>query len=128
MKRRASAEKDSGIFRPTLVRSTLHASPIMLVRVVRMTFRPEAVPDFLALFERTAPRIRAAPGCHRLDLWRDAADPARFATHSLWTDAAALDAYRASSLFRTTWAATKPLFAEPATATSYDPVWPAAGA
>lgn len=97
----------------------------MLIRVVRMTFRPEATPDFLALFERTAPRIRATPGCHHLELWRDAADPARFATHSHWTDAAALDAYRASGLFRTTWAATRALFAEPATATSYVAVWPA---
>ena len=96
----------------------------MLVRVVRMRFRPEAVPAFLVLFHRTADRIRASPGCRHLELWQDAADPAHFATHSHWDDDAALDAYRHGDLFRDTWRETKALFAAPADATSYASVWP----
>ena len=96
----------------------------MLVRLVHMTFLPERVPDFLDLFRRTAPQIRAFPGCRHLELLRVDGDDARFATHSHWTDADALDAYRHSDLFRATWAATKVLFAERPTATSYAVVWP----
>jgi len=94
-----------------------------------MTFHPEHVPAFLDLFGRTADQIRAFPGCHHLELLRAEGDTpqasgVRFATHSHWTDAAALDVYRHSDLFRTTWAATKVLFAERAVATSFTIVWP----
>ena len=92
-----------------------------------MTFHPEHVPAFLDLFERTAAQIRAFPGCHHLELLRadgDLSGGVRFATHSHWADAEALDAYRHSDLFRTTWAATKVLFAERAVATSHTVVWP----
>ena len=83
----------------------------MLIRTVRMTFHPARVPDFLALFAGARPKIAAQPGCRHLALWRDARYPNIFTTYSLWDDAAALDAYRHSELFRTTWAETKPLFA-----------------
>ncbi|GAB5518415.1 MAG: antibiotic biosynthesis monooxygenase [Rhodothermales bacterium] len=87
-----------------------------------MTFRPEAVPDFLAIFETASPHIRAFPGCHYLELWRDADDETVFTTFSHWTDADALNAYRHSDLFRTTWTKTKPLFAAKPEAWSYLPV------
>jgi quinol monooxygenase YgiN len=90
----------------------------MLVRTVRMTFRPDRVDDFLALFRASAPRIRAFPGCHRLALLADARYPNVLTTYSLWEDEAALDRYRASALFKTTWAETKPLFAAPPVAHS----------
>jgi len=83
----------------------------MLVRTVRMTFHPDAVPDFLALFEATAPRIRAASGCRHLELWEDARYPNVLSTYSLWTGEDALEAYRRSDLFRETWAETKRWFA-----------------
>lgn len=96
----------------------------MLVRLVRMHLREDALDAFLALFERTAPRIRAAPGCRHLDLWQHTDDPTRVATHSHWDDAAALDAYRRSDLFRTTWAETKTYFAARADAQSFHRRWP----
>jgi quinol monooxygenase YgiN len=91
----------------------------MLVRIVRMTFAPDAVDSFLDRFDDAAPRIRAFPGCRRLELWRDADASAVFATHSHWTSAEALEAYRESDLFRSTWATVKPLFADRPRAHSY---------
>ena len=90
----------------------------MLIRIVRMTFAPEQVPAFLALFHESKNRIRAQPGCRHLQLWQDAANPAIYITHSHWDDAGALDAYRQSALFGEVWPATKRLFAASAVAFS----------
>ncbi|MEM6326677.1 MAG: putative quinol monooxygenase [Bacteroidota bacterium] len=83
----------------------------MLIRTVRMTFAPSHVETFLDLFREARPKIRAREGCEHLALWRDARYPNVFTTYSLWTGPEALEAYRQSELFRTTWAQTKPLFA-----------------
>ena len=91
----------------------------MLVRLVRMTFRPDAVDAFLDQFDDTAPQIRSFAGCRHLELWKDADHPAVFTTHSHWTSAEALDAYRDSDLFRNTWSSVKPLFADRPVAHSY---------
>lgn len=78
-----------------------------------MTFRPEALEAFLEIFDASAPQIRAFPGCHHLELWQDTRYPNILTTFSRWDDEAALDRYRHSDLFKTTWAKTKPLFAAP---------------
>ncbi len=90
----------------------------MLIRTVRMTFRPDALPDFLAMFEAVAPRIRGFEGCRHLELWEDARYPNILTTYSLWDGPDALDAYRHSDLFRSTWAKTRPWFAAPTVAHS----------
>lgn len=84
----------------------------MLIRLVRMTFRPETVPEFLEIFRESQPRIRAFPGCRHVELLRDLDQPHVYVTHSHWDDGAALDAYRQSELFRGTWAKTRLLFSE----------------
>ena len=91
----------------------------MLIRIVRMTFRPDAVDVFLDHFDRAAPQIRRFEGCEHLELWADARFPNCCTTCSHWTDADALAAYRQGTLFRTTWDAVKPLFAAPPEAQSY---------
>lgn len=83
-----------------------------------MTFRPDAVPEFMGLFERVSPQIRAFEGCRHLELWEDARYPNILTTFSRWDHVDALDAYRHSDLFRMTWAKTKPLFAAPTVAHS----------
>ncbi len=83
----------------------------MLVRIVRMTFQPDKLGEFSAIFSASKAKIRAFPGCLFLELWQDADNPNVRITHSRWESAAALEAYRHSELFRTTWAATKVLFA-----------------
>ncbi len=97
----------------------------MLIRIVRMTFAPDAVDKFFARFDETAPQIRAFPGCHHLELWRDADAPTVFSTHSRWESEEALERYRHSNLFRSTWADVKPLFDARAEAHSYTITRPA---
>ncbi|HEX8330134.1 MAG TPA: antibiotic biosynthesis monooxygenase [Hymenobacter sp.] len=94
----------------------------MLIRVVRMSFRPAEVPAFLELFHATKNRIRQQPGCQHLELWQDADLPDTYCTYSHWADVAALNAYRKSALFGEVWPATKRLFAAPPVAFSVNPV------
>lgn len=82
----------------------------MIIRIVRMQFRPEALTEFEVLFQRTRDKIRAYPGCLHLQLLGDASWPQVRYTLSHWESEAHLEDYRHSELFRTTWAATKVLF------------------
>ncbi len=43
----------------------------MIVRLVRMRFRPEEVERFLALYERAYPVIVGQPGCRSVQLVRE---------------------------------------------------------
>ncbi|GAB3235674.1 antibiotic biosynthesis monooxygenase [Algoriphagus aestuariicola] len=82
----------------------------MLVRIVRMTFRPDAVAEFLANFETHKNSIRHFPGCKHLELWQDVLEKNIFTTYSHWESEEALDQYRDSELFKSVWKATKTLF------------------
>ena len=84
----------------------------MLIRFVRMTFQEDRLTDFLFIFDASKAQIRAFPGCRHLELLRDLDQPNVRMTHSRWESPEALEAYRQSDLFRTTWAATKVLFAD----------------
>jgi quinol monooxygenase YgiN len=97
----------------------------MLVRIVRMTFSPDAVEMFLDQFDETAPRIRSFPGCDHLELWRDLDAPNVCTTHSHWKSEEALEQYRNSDLFQSTWSTVKPLFAARPEAHSYHVARPA---
>jgi quinol monooxygenase YgiN len=94
----------------------------MLIRIVRMTFRTEAVADFLQVFRASEDRIRQQPGCRHMELWQDADAPNVFCTYSHWDSAADLNTYRNSALFGEVWPATKKLFAAPPVAFSVNPV------
>jgi quinol monooxygenase YgiN len=91
----------------------------MIHRIVRMTLRPDAVDAFLEVYDRTSPAIRARKGCRALHLLQDLRWPGILTTHSVWESEEALEAYRESDLFRSTWAATRPFFAAPAEAWSH---------
>jgi quinol monooxygenase YgiN len=80
-----------------------------------MIIRVEA---FLTLFDHSAAKIRAVPGCQHLELWQDARFSNILSTYSLWDSEESLAAYRASPLFRTTWSEAKALFAAPPKAVS----------
>ncbi len=95
----------------------------MIKRIVKLTFRPETVSIFLdAVFEPSKMQIRAFPGCRHMELLRSTEQPDILFTLSLWDNAAALEAYRQSELFRNTWAKTKALFAAKAEAWSVEVV------
>jgi len=83
-----------------------------LIRVVRMTFRPEEVPAFLKNFEAHKIFIRNFPGCRHLELWQDENQKNIFVTYSHWESEAALNQYRDSQLFKSVWSFTKTLFSE----------------
>lgn len=92
----------------------------MMVRIVKMTFRPEEVPVFQDLFEGWRHRIIAFPGCRQLQLLHDRQDPRVFMTYSIWGSSKDLEAYRNSEVFASVWPVVKRMFAEPAEAWSLD--------
>ncbi len=91
----------------------------MLIRTVRMTFRPDRLDQFHDVFRATAEHIRAVDGCRHLELWEDTRFPNVLTTYSHWASREALEAYRESVLFRSTWDKTKPLFAAAPVARSH---------
>lgn len=93
----------------------------MIKRIVKLTFRPDAVETFLnEVFEPSKARIRAFPGCQRMELLRQTTQPNVLFTLSHWDSEDALEQYRQSDLFQSTWAKTKVLFAERAEAWSVE--------
>lgn len=85
----------------------------MITRVVRLSFHPQHVEDFAAVFTESRALIRGFEGCKGVRLLRDVGSPTVFFTISKWASEAHLNRYRHSELFRSTWARTKVLFAEP---------------
>lgn len=83
----------------------------MIDRIVQMTFRPEEVDAFRALFEQHKQSIRNQPGCQLLRLVQDIHDPRVFFTYSRWTSEEHLNAYRHSETFGVVWPETKSKFA-----------------
>jgi quinol monooxygenase YgiN len=94
----------------------------MIIRVVRMTFQPEAVETFRGIFQQSKNQIAAAPGCRHLELWQDTYQPSIFTTYSHWDSETDLNRYRYSELFGQVWPATKKLFAAPPQAFTFRPV------
>lgn len=88
----------------------------MIKRIVKLTFQPARLPDFMAIFEESKDKIRAFEGNLHLELLRDTTQQHVLFTLSHWEDEAALERYRQSELFQKTWARTKVLFAEKAQA------------
>lgn len=93
----------------------------MLIRIVRLTLRPDAVHSFYRVFTVTAPKIRQTQGCRKLELWTDAEFSNVITTYSEWDSESHLNTYRESKLFRDAWASVEPMFAAPALAHSYLP-------
>ena len=91
-----------------------------MVRIVKMTFRPEEVAVFQELFEGWRHQIIASPGCRHLQLLHDRHDPRVFMTYSVWRSPEDLEAYRNSAVFASVWPVVKRMFAQPAEAWSLD--------
>lgn len=83
-----------------------------MVRIVKMTFKMEEVPSFLALFESKKNDIGGFPGCQGVRLLNDVHLPNVFYTYSLWDHPEALEEYRKSALFEEVWAKTKIKFSD----------------
>ena len=94
----------------------------MIIRIVKMTFEPDGVTEFLKEFDASKERIRNFEGCSYLDLLNDSADKTIFFTYSIWESEEHLNKYRNSELFISVWNKTKILFASKAEAWSVNKV------
>ncbi|XOV93912.1 MAG: putative quinol monooxygenase [Bacteroidota bacterium] len=90
----------------------------MITRIVRMSFQPEKVSEFLTIFSQSMSQIRGFEGCHHLNLHQDMSQNNVFYTVSHWETESHLEAYRESELFNQTWKKVKPLFNDRAKAYS----------
>jgi quinol monooxygenase YgiN len=81
-----------------------------ILRIVRLSFKSENIPDFMDIFHKSQPLIEAFEGCFSVKLKKDASMPNVFYTVSEWQNEEALENYRHSELFISTWAKTKVLF------------------
>ncbi len=88
----------------------------MIVRIVRMHFRPEVKEMVQQRLIEQAPKVRAFPGCLYLALHQDAENPAIFYSISHWESPHALEVYRQDALFQDFWAEIKAHFVQPAQA------------
>jgi hypothetical protein len=82
----------------------------MIVRIVKMTFIPNKVNDFLNVFNLSKDKIRAFKGCQHLKLLQNKKQPNILFTYSYWNSEEDLENYRKSEVFKTTWEQTKVLF------------------
>ncbi|WP_422104236.1 putative quinol monooxygenase [Winogradskyella sp.] len=82
----------------------------MLVRIVKMSFEPSKIDEFLSNFDANKNNIRNFEGCNFLELYRDQNNTNIFFTYSYWNSETSLENYRQSNLFKSVWAKTKPLF------------------
>ncbi|TXN35947.1 antibiotic biosynthesis monooxygenase [Flagellimonas hymeniacidonis] len=82
----------------------------MLIRIVKLTFKPENIPSFQRIFETTKPGILAFEGCTLVELYQDIKNPNVFFTYSFWDKESDLENYRASDFFKDVWSNTKTLF------------------
>ncbi len=94
----------------------------MFVRIVKMSFHPEKIEEFLANFNAKKEFIRKSPGCNLLELYRDKTNSDIFFTYSYWDTEQDLENYRNSDLFKGVWAQTKVLFNDKPLAWSVDKI------
>lgn len=90
----------------------------MIIRIVKLTFQPDKVDEFVRLFEEERKTIASFDGCRKVDLWKDNDSENVFFTYSEWRDKESLENYRNSEFFKTTWKRAKTFFAEKAQAWS----------
>ena len=84
----------------------------MLIRIVKLTFKPENIASFEHIFETSKHTILGFTGCNFLELYQDVKHPNIFFTYSFWEDESYLQAYRNSGFFKEVWENTKALFSE----------------
>ena len=91
-----------------------------MVRIVKLNFKTEYIPDFLTIFENSKLEIRKSEGCRLLELYRDKTNKNVFFTYSHWDTESDLNKYRNSPFFKEVWSQTKMLFKEKPEAWSVD--------
>lgn len=90
----------------------------MILRIVKMHFKPEETNHFLEFFRGIQSNIEAMPGLVDLKIMRDADNHNQVFTLSTWNSPDDLENYRNSALFEEVWPQTKAMFTEKAEAWS----------
>ena len=93
-----------------------------MIRIVKMTFNPGKVDEFLEIFNQNKQHIRNFEGVEALSLLNDKNNPNIYFTYSIWKSEEYLNKYRNSALFNTVWNSTKVLFSEKAEAWSVESI------
>jgi len=88
----------------------------MITRIVKLSFKPELVSEFLTEFEKVKTRVVNSEGCLSMKLLQHQSNPSEFFTHSIWLSETALENYRCSDTFIQLWSTIKPMFASKAEA------------
>lgn len=92
----------------------------MFVRIVKLSFEPSKVDEFLSNFDKIKHKVRGFDGCNHLELLQDKDNTNVFFTYSYWETEQHLENYRHSELFKGIWAQTKALFNDKPEAWSVD--------
>lgn len=82
----------------------------MFVRIVRMSFDPLKIEEFLQNFHDNKNQIRNFEGCTFLELYRDKKHTNIFFTYSYWNAEKDLENYRNSIFFKDAWGKISVLF------------------
>ena len=82
----------------------------MLIRIVKMSFAPDKVNDFMTAFNERKEMIASFEGCSGVELLRDIQNPNTFFTYSKWNNETSLNKYRNSELFNAVWSSVKKWF------------------
>lgn len=85
---------------------------VVIVRIVKMTFKLEEVNVFLKKLNERKAGIRNFDGCLHLEILQGVTKRNVVFSYSYWKDEAALDKYRHSDFFKETWRFTKARFSE----------------
>jgi heme-degrading monooxygenase HmoA len=91
-----------------------------MIRIVKLTFKPEHVQDFLEHFETVKQDINGFPGCRGMKLLQHQDVSNIFFTFSEWNSNDDLNNYRKSELFGGIWPKVKLWFDQKAEAWSVD--------
>ena len=92
----------------------------MVIRIVELHIQKDKLENVKLLLAEVAPKVRGMAGCTHLNILEDLYNSGHITTYSYWETEADLNAYRNSEVFKTFWAAIKPLFELPARAWSSD--------
>lgn len=82
----------------------------MITRIVKLTFKPEHIGDFVKIWDQSRKLIAGFEGCHFVEMLQSLSPENVCFTYSMWESEEALNTYRNSELFKHTWARTKILF------------------
>jgi quinol monooxygenase YgiN len=82
----------------------------MITRIVRLSFKPEQLNNFIVIFNTNVESIKQFEGCKSVKLMQDADLINVLYTYSTWDSVECLNNYRSSALFNQVWLQTKRLF------------------